>query len=292
MYIIFDIGGTKMRVARSENCEDFGEPVVVPTPSSDFHEGMRLLVDVAKNLAKGERIQAIAGGVAGPLDHDKTMLVGAPNIAGWINKPLAFELQRELSCKVLLQNDTAIVGLGEAHHGAGAGQEIVAYMTVSTGVGAIRIVNGLLDRGRFGFEVGHHIINMDVDETGNVCKNCTNHGDLESYISGTAFTERYNKKPYEVESKEPWQEAARILAVGLNNIAVFWSPDIIVLGGSMIVGSMGPVIPFDRTEEYFKMLLTIFPKRPQLAKATLGDLGGLHGALVYLKQSLSAKIEN
>ncbi len=64
-------------------------------------------------------------------------------------------------------------------------------------------------------------------------------------------------------------------------MCVFWSPDVIVLGGSMITGD--PSIPLDITEAHLKEILKIYPELPAIKKAELGDSGGLHGALEYIK---------
>ncbi len=261
-----------MRIAASEDGETFGEPVITKTPVDDFDAGMQMFAESAKKLTQGEPVRAAAGGISGPLDTERSMLVGAPNIADWDHKPLKRELEKILGAEVFLENDTAIVGLGEAHSGAGKGEEITVYITVSTGVGGARYVGGKLDRSRYGFEIGHHIISAEEGR------------DLESYISGRAFRKRFGKQPYEVHDSAIWDETARLLAIGLNNAAVFWSPDIIILGGSMIVGNEGPVIPLECVQEYYDKILTIFPQKPRLVKAALGDLGGLHGALAYIKQ--------
>ena len=105
----------------------------------------------------------------------------------------------------------------------------------------------------------------------------------QSYISGRALEERSGKKPKEIKSEEVWEAEAKLLAVVLYNVTVFWSPNTIVLGGSMITGS--PCIPLEHVEEHLKKLMKIFPEVPTLKKAELGDFGGLYGSLEYLKQN-------
>ncbi len=282
MYILFDIGGTKMRIAASRDGEHFEDPVKLPTPVNDFDAGMRLFAETSRRLAGGEPIRAVVGGIAGPLDEHKKMLVNAPNISGWVNKPLREELQKLLECEVQVENDSDVVGLGEATHGAGRGSSIVAYLTVSTGVGGSRIVDGLIDRNRFGFEPGHQIIKMD-DESG-ICGSCVALGHLQGYISGNAFLRLYGQPAHAVEDVKAWESAARTLAVGLNNVAVFWSPDVIIVGGAMMVGTVGAVIPFDRVEHHFGHILDIFPQKPALRLAELGDNGGLYGAMELVRR--------
>jgi len=100
-------------------------------------------------------------------------------------------LEEILEVPVFLRNDTAIVGLGEAHAGAGKGHEIVVYITVSTGVGGVRIIKGEIAKNQFGFEIGHQIIDLD----GSVCPSCEKPVDLENMISGRATEQRLKIKP-------------------------------------------------------------------------------------------------
>ena len=281
MYLLFDIGGTKMRLAVSSNGRDVGEQVKLETPKNDFDEGVRLFLETAYELAGGKKFKGVAGGIAGPLDQERSSLINSPNIPGWVGRPLKREIENALECPVVLENDAALAGLGEALVGAGKGEDIVAYITVSTGVGGVRITSGAIDRSRFGFEPGHQIVDLG---TAIACPTCELRGHLQGLVSGTAFLARYGKPPYEVEESESWEEAARTLAVGLNNVAVFWSPDVIVLGGSMMVGNEGPTIPLDMVEEHFNTLVQIFPQKPGLRLAELGDDGGLYGALAVLKK--------
>jgi glucokinase len=278
MYIGFDIGGTKTRIAASRDCITFDTPKVFATPLS-FSEGVALIAEAARELRGGESLDAISGGVAGPLTVEKTMLANSPHLTDWIGKPLKQELEQTLSVPVFLENDAALVGLGEANHGAGKGYPIVAYLTVSTGVGGVRIVDGHIDRAAAGFEPGHQIIDYDRS----LCPTCRS-GELEDYISGTALETLMGRKAAEVIDPEVWQRLADWMAPGLVNATVFWSPDVIVLGGSMIVGD--PCIPLERLQDRFDTMLSIFPKRPLLRKATLEDFGGLHGAFLQVGQRL------
>src|SRR3989344_1673874 len=145
MYILFDIGGTKMRVVSADRTKFLAEPMVVNTPQ-DFSEGVDTLKRIIDNLTHGEKIEAIVGGIAGPLNAEKTMLVKSPNLSGWVGHDLKKALTEVFNVPVSIENDTALVGLGEANFGAGRGKSIVVYMTISTGVGGARIVDGSIDK--------------------------------------------------------------------------------------------------------------------------------------------------
>lgn len=285
MHLLFDIGGTKTRMARSKDGEHFDEPVKIDTPK-DFKKAVQTFRELAQELIGNEDCIAAAGGIAGPLNKEKTKLVNSPNLSKWVDQPLKQELQAAFGVPVTLENDTAVVALGEAHYGAGKDAPIVAYMTVSTGVGGARIVHGKIDVNRHGFEIGHQIIDMD----GTACTQCNSRGGhedgsghLEGYASGTALSLRMGKDPREIpQEHHVWEELARYVAVGLNNTIVHWSPDVVVLGGSMITGD--PYIPLKSIERYLQEELRIFPEIPPLKEAELEDIGGLYGALVLVKQ--------
>lgn len=269
-----------MRLSVSRDGENFDEPSIFKTPK-DFNEGMNLFAKTARELGGGEKIKAAAGGIAGPLDPSKTMLINSPNIKGWIGKPLKESMQALIEAPVFIENDAAIVGLGEAAYGAGKGEGIVAYITVSTGVGGAKIVDGKIERNAFGFEPGHQIIDPD----GALCPTCGSLGHLESRVSGSALEKRFHKKPREITDMSIWEEEAKWLAYGLHNTIVHWSPDILVLGGSMMLKKPG--ISLERVAYHLRKNLLIFPQLPKLVKASLGDVGGLYGALVFLKQNFS-----
>ncbi len=280
MYLLFDIGGTNMRLALSRDGVTFGEPKIIPTPK-DFDAGMLALKNLSTELLGGERAVAAAGGIAGTLSRDKTKFLNGPHLQGWNAKPIKTALEAAFGCPTFIENDTAIVGLGEAVAGGGKGHAIVVYLTVSTGVGGVRIVRERIDVSAMGFEPGHQIIDAD----GTLCKTsvCGIGLDLEAAVSGTAVTARYGKKPYEIIDEGFWEEMARVLAYGLNNSIVHWSPDIVVIGGSMMK-QIG--IPIDRVRAHLKGILHIYPELPLIEHSTLGDIGGLHGALHFVKQNL------
>ena len=280
MYIVFDIGATKMRIASSENAKDLLVSKIVPTPEK-FDDAMLVFRNTIRELSGGEEIEAVAGGVVGPLDKERTIILNPPNLKEWHGAPIKSELERICKAEVFIENDTAIVGLGEAVVGAGKGQKIVAYVTVSTGVNGVKIVDGQIAPSAMGFEIGRQIVNFDGER---FCPSCDEPGYLESYISGSNIERKYGKKPFEVADPVLWEETSKLLAVGLNNVTVFWSPEIIVLGGAMILGN--PAIPIERIEFHLDQLLKIFPEHPKLKKAALGDIGGLYGGLAFLGQNI------
>ena len=273
MYILFDIGGTKTRIAKTVDCVSFEEPVIFETPEK-FEDAIRVISEKILELADGEELAGACGDIAGIFNPEKDTLLHSPHLLDWSGKSLKAELESRIKAPVHLENDADLVGLGEAVHGAGQGFSIVAYLTISTGVGGGRIVDGKIDKRVFSFEPGFQIIDIDKTATDSV----NPEGHLEGFVSGSYMEKRFNKKPFEVEQSDPvWNELAKELAVGLHNVICFWSPDVIILGGSMMVGD--PAISTDTVYDALKEIPTVFPRLPELKKAELGSIGGLYGAL-------------
>lgn len=268
MYLLFDIGATNMRIATSRDKETIVDQKIVPTPA-DFVAAMDVFKKTVRELCGDIPVVAAAGGVPGVLDREKTMLMSAPNLREWENAPLKKTLDDMLGVSVQLENDAALAALGEAVFGAGKGQRIVAYFTVSTGVGGARVVDGAIDANAFGFEPHRQV----VDGTHK----------LGRYISGNGIKKRYGKAGEEIDDPAMWEEVARWLAIGVNNAIAFWSPDVFVLGGAI----MRNRISIDRVRFYLEQELGNFPEFPEVVAAQLGDMSGLYGALALVRRTLS-----
>jgi predicted NBD/HSP70 family sugar kinase len=259
MKIVFDIGGTNMRIASADGVM-LGTTRKVPTPQ-DFDAMLAQFVDTARDIAGGDVIEGVAGCIAAQID-DVQGIYDASNRPAWNGRHFDTELAALLGAPVLVGNDCSVIGLGEYQFGAGKGVKSLAYVTVSTGVGAGHVVDGNimpLD----GFFFGHTPIEG---------------GELEQMVSGTAVRKKFNIEPKELESIDERNKLADLLAQGLVAIIEKWHPERIVLGGSMIIG-VNP-IPLDRVQESLTKLVST---APEIKMAELGDNGGLYGGMVLAK---------
>lgn len=279
MYLLFDIGGTNMRLTVSRDGETFDTPLIRKTPSN-FEEGMNEFNLMFQSLSI-EDLKKSAGGIRGVLDKKEGRLLNDYHLVNWIAKPLRKSIEEITGGEVFLENDTAMVGLGEATRGVGKDYEIVGYMTISTGVGGSRIVRKQIDVSRYGFEPGHMVVDSDFSLSPQSGTTMDSPGNLEALISGTAIERRFGKKPYEIEDVAVWDDVAKITAYGINNLIVHWSPDIIILGGGMM---KKPGIPVEKVQSHLRDILKIYPDIPPIRVSNLGDFGGIHGALEYLKE--------
>ncbi len=274
MYLFFDIGGTRSRSVVSEDGRTLGEVRKCETPER--------FEDIFENFSdyKDMNFDAVIGGVAGVFDKDKDTLLKAPNLPGWEGKSIKKAFQDYFNTpSVYLENDANLAALGEACYGAGKGYGIVSYITVSTGIGGARIVDGKIDSHLWGFEPGHQIIDVDSSiwpESKNFDTESLTQGSISSYISGSALAERYGKEASELKDPAIWDEVERLLAVGLYNTIVHWSPEVIVLGGGMVLED---AVSIEKVRENLKKLMKIFPDIPEIKKAELGDRNTLFGCL-------------
>ena len=260
MYIVTDIGGTNMRVATVTQ-DSLGEIKKVPTPKEPS-EGIATFVALARECAGDEKITAIAGCIAADSIGDENGISGARNLRAWEGMNIVRELSTAFGVPVRIVNDAALAGLGEAYAGAGRGAHALAYVTVSTGVGGAFIVDGKI-------AAAGGVADINIKGT-----------DLEDLVSGTAVTKKFGIHPKDLDSLEERNALADTLAEGLRILIERWSPDTIVLGGSMIVG-INP-IPIPRVQESLNKLLA---KPPAIKMAELGDNGGLWGGIALLKQT-------
>lgn len=262
--IVFDIGGTSMRVAAIRN-GNLDEVHVVETPNTP-QEGIQKLAALAKESAQGNAISELVGDISGVVKNGA--VITSPNLPQWNGTDIAAELYAAFKKPVTLFNDAELVALGEYEYGVGFHSKTMAYITVSTGVGSALIVNGQVDKdGQYNYELGHQLVRGK---------------DLESQISGSAVKKMYAIEPKDFTNDVALHDMAEILGEALYNTVLAWSPDTIVLGGSMITGQNA--IPLDQVEETVNRLVkTIYPHAPRVVKAKLGRLGGLYGAMAYLK---------
>ncbi len=262
MYALFDIGGTKSRFAISHDGTSFDEPVIIDTPSN-YAEGIIAFDECLRKLTRGKKITQAVGGFPGIIVDQQVFK--SPNLKDYEGKYIGHELERIFGVKPHIENDADLAALGEAVFGAGKDGDIVAYITISTGIGGGLVIDKKIQRTKYGFEPGHQIINYKTKET------------LHDMISGTALSKKYNKPAKEIKEPEVYEWISELLGVALTNTIVHWSPDILVMGGSITKD-----IDLGEVQKQIALNLHIFPKLPLLKRAELGAYNGIWGALHIL----------
>lgn len=282
MYIVADIGGTKTRIAGSADLATLTDPVIVDTPQS-YAEALSLIAATIRDICKDSEPEMVLMGVPVLLTPDKRAIEDATNLPDWTGRRIAEDVEREVGGSVVLENDVVLVGLGEAHFGAGVGAKILMYLTVSTGVNAVQIIDGEHNTDYIGHSTGLQYISIVEYPTGQQYISASNPLQTwEQMISGKSIEKRFGMHPKELgKEHEIWEELARTTAFGIYNSALHWYPDRVVLGGSMF-NEVGIAVP--RVAHHMKEINAAMHVLPELVHSKLGDVGGLWGGIARLKQ--------
>lgn len=276
MFLTADMGGSRTRIASSTDLKTIHKIEKFST-AKNLEEQQVLINTAIEAVCEGESIDAFCLGVPGIVDANTQRFNTIPNIKYLSNVPIRQLITSDkVSSDTLIGvNDAALSGLGEAVFGNGQDFQTIAYITISTGVGGVKISNKSLDLEQKYFEPGHQIIQIDGREDTKIGTK----GTLEAYTSGEAFTRNYKIAPQDCNDPTIWGEYGTYLAAGLFNILALWAPDAIVIGG-------GVANHFDKFEHAMNRFFETnnFFGQPIIKQAKLLDESGIYGGLALMKQ--------
>ena len=286
-FIGIDIGGTNIRASiLDENYNIVDKFKLENKVKLGPVENITMLCDEIKKRWSEYEIKAIGVGCPGPLDLKNGIIINPPNLIGWENFKIKEFIQNQFNLPVAVNNDANVAGYSEAKIGAAKGAESVYYITLSTGVGGGFIYNGQIVNGfnNVAAELNNMIINEDKYSHSGL-----NQGGLEGQCSGVSIsriaTDRFGK---EMSTKNVFEKAKKgnhvceeilekwILNISkaIANIVVIVDPEVIVLGGSVIL----------HNQEYLEKIkqkvneLTFESVSVNIKLAQIGDDTGLIGS--------------
>lgn len=280
MFLAIDLGGTNTRVASSKDLKNIYKIEKFKT-CKNLEEQKQAVAEAIQKVVEtsgdDNEIKAICLGVPGIVDKKEERfghIVNFPSLNGRKYHEL-FELYLA-NTPIIAVNDASLAGLGEAVRGAAKDFETMAYITISTGVGGVRISQKTLDLTMRFSEPGHHIIDIG----GAIDTKVHLHGTLEAYVSGAAFVRNYGERPESCEDMEVWEDYGQKLANGMINVCAFWSPECVVIGGGIsnqFDKFKNSLVKNFQNQDFFEM--------PVFKKVELGDEAGVYGGLSLLKQA-------
>lgn len=249
-YAGIDIGGTNLRAAILDEKYNIVDKLKINNKVQEGPEkNIGKLVDEIKTKWSSYSIKAVGMGCPGPLDLKNGVIKNPPNLAGWENFEIKKFVEEAFNIPVAMNNDANVAGYSEAKVGAAAGAESVYYMTLSTGVGGGFIYKGEIVNGfnSVAAEVCNMIINEDTYSHSGL-----NKGGLEGQCSGVSIARIASQKLNENLStkdvfhrasngdkvcEEVLKEWTKNVAKAIANIVVVVDPEVIVLGGSVILNN-------------------------------------------------------
>src|SRR5229473_2049915 len=249
-----DIGGTKIAVGMVSAEGRVVAKLESPTDARHgFRDALARIVKMLRQTAEMARttISGIGIGCTGPV-YPLIGTIGAVDfLPGWQSANPVSDLVHEFHVSVAMENDADAAAIGESGWGSGRGKAKLIYVTVGTGIGGGIILDGKLYRGvdQSHPEIGHHAI----DPSGPLCF-CGARGCWEVLARGPAMVEWFQKqapKPTfsgELTAKRICDLARQgvdlarqavdretcYLGLGVANLVTLFSPDAIVLGGSVM----------------------------------------------------------
>lgn len=291
-----DIGGTKIAVAI---VDDSGRVVArrecLTEPKKGPASGLQRIASMLREVAleTGSTVSGIGIGSTGPVDPIEGALGKVDTLPSWEGTNLIAWLSNEFHVSVAVENDADAAALGEAAVGAGRGEPVFVYVTISTGIGAGIVLDGRLYRGTGGShpEIGHHV----VEASGPLCY-CGARGCWEAVASGPAMAAwaasrgLSNSDGSELTAaqvcalategdpvaKEAVDREGYYIGVGLGNVISSFCPGAIALGGG-VMKSAG--LFMDKVREVIRANCTLVPwEKTRLVMASLGADAGLVGA--------------
>jgi glucokinase len=295
---VVDVDGNITHRARRDTPDRSKSPSVV--------EGTIIeVVAELMQIAGPETVAAVGIGAAGFVAADRATVVFAPHLS-WRHEPLREALQKRVAVPIFVDNDANAAAWAEWKFGAAQGETHVMMITLGTGIGGGMLINGHVQRGRFGIagEFGH----MQVVPGGHRCE-CGNRGCWEQYASGNALVREARSlfsanspiasdlldrvegvagnltgplitqaaRDGDPTARELLAEVGNWLGVGIANLAAAFDPGTFVIGGG--VSAAGELL-LTSARETFKRHLAGRGYRPEarIVAAQLGNDAGLIGA--------------
>jgi len=317
-----DIGGTKVAGGLVDVDGNITDRARRDTPDRSKSPSVveDTIVEVVAELMQmvgAASVAAVGIGAAGFVAADRATVVFAPHLS-WRHEPLREALQKRVAVPIFVDNDANAAAWAEWKFGAAQGESHLMMITLGTGIGGGILIDGQVQRGRFGIagEFGH----MQVVPGGHRCE-CGNRGCWEQYASGNALVREARSlfsansplasdlfdlvegvpanltgplitaaaRDGDLTACELLAEIGNWLGVGIANLAAAFDPGTFVIGGGL--SAAGDLL-LTSARETFKRQLTGRGYRPEarIVVAQLGNDAGLIGAADLARWDVESQV--
>ena len=318
-----DIGGTKVAGGLVDVDGNITHRARRDTPHRSKSPSVveNTIVEVVAELMQivgSGTVAAVGIGAAGFVAADRATVVFAPHLS-WRHEPLQEALHKRIAMPIFVDNDANAAAWAEWKFGAAQGETHLMMITLGTGIGGGILINGEVQRGRFGIagEFGH----MQIVPGGHRCE-CGNRGCWEQYASGNALVREARSlfsanspiasdlfdraegvpgnltgplitqaaRDGDPTARELLAEIGNWLGLGIANLAAVFDPGMFVIGGGM--SAAGDLL-LASARETFKRQLTGRGYRPEarIVAAVLGNEAGLIGAADLARSGVKPPID-
>jgi fructokinase len=234
-----EAGGTKVVCAVANDLEALAIAPRRRIPTTDPRSTIERVAATLAELTGDESLEAIGVASFGPLLATRGSIAPTTPKIAWRGLNWRTALAEHLGqVPIGLDTDTNAAALAEASLGAGRGEEVVAYVTVGTGIGGGIAVAGRPIHGALHPELGHLRIRRRADD--DYAGGCPHHGDcLEGLAAGPAVHARTGASAEDLDPDHPvFDLVAGYLGSLCANLALVLAPNRLILGGG-VMGTPG-----------------------------------------------------
>lgn len=262
-----------------------------PDPESIFG---KIETHIRTFLERNRVIEGVGVSLPGLVDPATGTAIYVPYFK-WRDLPVAEMITSSIGLPVVIDNDANAVALAELWFGRPEVSDARDFIMVlvAEGVGTGIIFDGQVYRGQRGAagEFGHMVIGTHAP----VACSCGNHDCWEAFASERAALARYMKSPNpsikppdsfkelvdlaldgEEKARKALVETALCLGVGISNLVVGFSPEVVVVGGEIARA-------WELVESAFKETIEHSVRRglpsARILPSTLGENPTVRGAL-------------
>jgi len=279
-----DLGGTRIKGVVIDAIGNVLHQTYTPTNDGEGEIWKKAIAKTVHELRQKVPGEKIAVGISAPglPNKENTTIAFMP---GRLDGLENFVWSDYLNCSAYVLNDGVAALVAEAKTGAAKNSTNAIMITLGTGVGGALLINKQPYQGSF--NKAGHIGHMVIDSNGDA--DVTNMpGSLEQCIGNCSIEKRSNGKfssSHELLNayrsgddfaKQVWLTSVKKLAIGLASASNFISPDTIIIGGGIAEANDDLFIPLNKWFDEFEWQPGGI--RPEIVKATQGDLAGAIGA--------------
>lgn len=256
---------------------------------------LRWMIEELNHLMTGlgisqDNLLAIGIGLPGPVEHTTGKPASPPIMPGWDGYDVPARVNRDLSAKVLVDNDVNVMALGERHLTYPDVDHLI-FIKAATGIGSGIISEGRLQRGAQGTagDIGH----VRVSRGSEVACHCGNFGCLEAVAGSPAVIKNVvaqglpirntsdlidATKRAKMEAIQAIRQAGRDIGEVLCTCVSLINPEIIVIGGSLALA--GEHLIAGVREVVYGRSMPLASEHLSIVQSKAGKEAGIIGASV------------
>ena len=307
-----DLGGTQIKFGVTNRSGRVISRHTIRTAPETGPDGIisaiaaSLQVVVKRAGATVSQINSLGVGIPGTTDSRNGTVVFAPNIF-WRDVEFIKKMRSLYDGRLYIAQDSRAAAWGEYVVGAGKGLSSIASITLGTGVGCGKVIDGKIFNGALNTagEFGHQIVELE----GNLC-NCGRTGCLEAHAGGLAIVSEakarivdlndlLHKSQSDISAKDIFDLAqqghgearkltarvVRYIGIGLVNLINLNSPELISISGGIANAPsellLEALIAFVRSRAY-----PAISAKVRICKSPFAEDASLVGASLLHRQML------